>query len=164
MELVSNSKNQEYKDRSPDYYYANGMVAKNRKEYDKAVDYFIKALEIDKNYLYAYIDYSQILYETSKYDEEVKLLETANAHIKNDPDINLYLGNAYEDIGKYNLAIKAYENVLMSKPDEKDTLYYLSILYLISNNKEKAQKLIPKLEKVNMGLANEIHLLIKAMK
>ena len=53
-------------------------------------------------------------------------------------DISYYLATAYEDVKMYDEAIAQYNTTLKIKPDHKDSLYQLSILYITRGEKEKA--------------------------
>ena len=68
---------------------------------------------------------------------------------------------AYEDIGEYGKAVEAYLKVLSIKPDDKDTLYDLAELLIISGYRSEAEKLITKLNQLDKGQASKLELLMK---
>ncbi|MGA9109769.1 MAG: tetratricopeptide repeat protein [Smithella sp.] len=72
-----------------------------------------------------------------------------------------YLGNAYEDIGEYGKAVETYLKVLSIKPDDKDTLYDLAELLIISGYRSDAEKIITKLNPLDKGRASKLALLMK---
>ena len=149
---------------SPGYFYSLGVIAKNKREYDKAIEYYKKVMSLDDKYLDAYLDLGIIYYDQGQYDLEVENFLKATQLDQNNYDAYFYLGTAYEDKGLYDEAIVAYERALEIKPDDKDSLYYLSFLYILTGEKTKAFKLVPKLRELNPGLANEIKILLEVVK
>jgi tetratricopeptide (TPR) repeat protein len=154
----------EFTENNPDFYYSQGVIYSNKKEYEKAEACLKKAISKDVNYVDAYIKLGEIYYYLEKYDDEVKVLEVAKTIMPNDTDVYFSLANAYEDISKYDLAISAYEKNLELKPNDKDALYDICVLYIMTGLKNKAVKFIPTLSKMNPGLGKEIEMLISQTK
>jgi tetratricopeptide (TPR) repeat protein len=71
---------------------------------------------------------------------------------------------AYEDKSQYDLAIAEYKKVIELKPEYKDAIHGLGILYIMQGEKEKALELVPKLMELNIGLGNELKILIDRTK
>jgi tetratricopeptide (TPR) repeat protein len=150
-----------FTENSPDYYYSQGVIYHNKKEYDKAIQCLKKAILKDNKYADAYTELGQIYYDTGQYQQEVGVLESATQLVTNDPDVFLSLAMAYEDIGKYQDAIDNYKSTLTYRKDDKDALYDLCILELMTGNKNEAEFYIEELDKVNHGLAEEMKMLFK---
>jgi predicted negative regulator of RcsB-dependent stress response len=117
-----------FTDNSPDYYYSQGVIYTNKKEYAKAIECLKKAISKDSKYANAYVQLGEIYYETEQYDQEVNVLEYGIKLLPKDPDVSLSLAMAYEDIGKYQEAIDNYKSTLIYRNNDKDALYYLCIL------------------------------------
>ena len=49
-------------EKSPDYYYSVGQIEENKNNYDKAFEYYEKAISEDSTYADAYVGLSEILY------------------------------------------------------------------------------------------------------
>lgn len=156
--------NEDFSENSPNYFYGNGMVALNKKEYDKAMGYFNRAIELDKNYGEAYVELGEIYYEKGQYDLEVEVLSKAITLIKDDPDVYSSLAAAYEDKKQYDSAIENYKKALTLRPKDKDTLYALGILYLVQGDKQEASGYISKIFPLDAGLAGELEKIMEQMK
>jgi S1-C subfamily serine protease len=145
---------------SPDFYYAQGTIYANKKDYDRAEENFKNAIRMDHNYVNAYASLGDLYYDTERYDEEVKMLENARLILPDDPDINTALGAAYEDVARFDEAIAAFKRVLKSRPDDKDALYWVCVLDLVTAQDNDASNYLPKLKKVNAGTGKEIEMLL----
>jgi tetratricopeptide (TPR) repeat protein len=145
---------------SPDYFYAEGVINTNKKNFAKAEENFKNAIRIDKNYVNAYTNLGDLYYETGRYNDGVEILESARTILPNDPDINYALGLAYETISRYDEAIAAYKTVLGSRPEDKDALYYVCLLDLITGRSEEVSNYVPRLKRLNIGIGKEIEMLM----
>jgi S1-C subfamily serine protease len=144
---------------SADYYYAQGTIDSDKKDYDKAEQNFKNAIRVDKNYVNAYTGLADVYYQIGRYDDEIETLEDARRILPDDPDINLSLGNGYEDISRYTDAIAAYKKVLKSRPEDKDALYQVCLLDLVTGRNEDVSNYLPRLKRLNTGLGEEIEML-----
>lgn len=151
---VLDGKEKGFTEDSPEYFYSLGTLAKNGRDYDKAEYYFLKAIDQNKEYVNAYIDLGNVLYEKGLYEKELKVLKIAVQLDPKNSDAYYCLAMAYEDSGMYDSAIAAYKKVLEIKPDDKDSIYSLGILYIAQGEKNKALELVPRLSKLNVGLGN----------
>lgn len=149
---------------SPEFLYSKGVIAQNKREYDKAVDYFKRAISIDDKYVQAYLDLGLVYDEKSMYDEELTVLKKAVQLDPNNSDAHYYLAWAYENEGLFDNAISAYERVLKIRPSEKDALYELGILYIVQGQSNKAAALVPRLATLNPGTCNELRKLLMRVK
>ena len=159
IEKVSEGDREFTKD-SPDFFYAEGTINANKKDYDQAERNFKDAIKIDRNYVNAYTSLGDLYYETERYDEEVEMLENARLILPNDPDINAALAAAYEDVARFDEAIAAYKKVLKSRPDDKDALYWVCLLDLVTGQNDDASHYLPRLKRLNTGTGKEIEMLM----
>jgi tetratricopeptide (TPR) repeat protein len=150
-----------FTENSPDYYYSQGVIYSNKKEYEKAIVCLKKAIQIDDKYAGAYTQLGEIYYDTGQYQQEVTVLENAKQLLPNDPDVFLSLAMADEDIGKYQDAIDDYKSTLTYRNNDKDALYALCFLEIMVGNRNEATNDIEELAKVNFGLADEMKMLLK---
>jgi S1-C subfamily serine protease len=148
-------------EKSPDYYYSVGQIEENKNNYDKAFEYYEKAISEDSTYADAYVGLGDVYYEKGQYDLEVFNFEKAVELDPHNYSYLYYLGNAYEDIGEYGKAVETYLKVLSIKPDDKDTLYDLAELLIISGYRSDAEKIITKLNPLDKGRASKLALLMK---
>ena len=149
---------------SPGYFYSLGIIAKNKKEYDRAEENFKKAISLDEKYADAYTELGLIYYDKGLYDLEIEMFKKTVDLDSNDSNAHYYLATAYEDISQYDLAIDEYKKVIELKPNDTDAIYSLVIIYLMQGEKIKALKLANKLVELNPGLGNELKMLMNRMK
>ena len=80
-------------EKSPDYYYSLGQIEDNKNNFDKAFEYYQKAIAEDNTYADAYIGLGGIYYEKGQYDLEVSnYLKAVELNPKNYSYL-YYLGN-----------------------------------------------------------------------
>ena len=144
---------------SAEYWYSEGVLAENRKQYSVAIQYFQKALALDDKYVDADIELGNIFYEQGAYDKQVKVLRHAVAVAPQNADAWYYLAQAYENMGQFDSAAAAYRKGLEIKPDDKDSMFQLGIIYIIRGSKDKARELATKLVDFNPGLGQELRVL-----
>lgn len=148
---------------SPDYFYVNGILAENEKDYNTAIELFEKTIDIKPEYTAAYLELGYIYYDKNLYDKQLEMFKKAVELDPNNSEAHFYLAAAYEDKGQYDLAIAEYKKVIELKPENKDAASQLGVLYIMMGEKEKALELVPKLIELNPGLGNELKALIDRM-
>jgi S1-C subfamily serine protease len=145
---------------SPDFYYAQGTIYANKKDYERAEENFKNAIRVDHNYVNAYRSLGDLYYDTGRYDDEIAVLEDAKTILPDDPDINVDLAAAYENMSRFDEAIAAYKKVLEFRPEDKDALYWVCLLDLVSGQNDDALNYLPKLKRLNTGTGKEIEMLM----
>jgi|SRR5208283_2373251 len=140
-----------FTEESPAYLYAQGTLARNKKDFDSAISYFKRCIAIDDKYVDAYLDLGDVYDEKGLYDEELEVLKKAVELDPNNPDAYYSLAQAFEKKGLYDSASLAFKKELEIKHDDKDAMYSLGILYLAQGKKDKAAQLVPKLSELNPG-------------
>jgi tetratricopeptide (TPR) repeat protein len=149
---------------SPALYFSQGSLAQNKKEWDKAISYYRKAILLDDSYAPAYIGLGWDYYQKGDYHAEVDSYLKATVAASNDDLAFYYLGGAYEDLGQFDKAIDAYTKALQINPNNKDALHDLSIVYLASGQNAKARALLPRLFARDQGWGYEIRALAERVR
>jgi S1-C subfamily serine protease len=145
---------------SPGYYYSLGNLADNKRQWDRAIQLYAKALSVDPNYTDAYMGLAGDYYEEGDYRQEVSNYEKAAISNPGNADAWYYLGTAYEDVGEFDDAVVAYNKALMINPAYKDALHDLSLVYIATGNTKKARGLLSRLMAADRGWGKELQLLI----
>lgn len=149
---------------SPALYFSQGSLAENKKDWDKAISYYRKAINLDDNYAAAYMGLGWDYYQKGDFHAEVDNYLKATAAAPNDDLAFYYLGGAYEDLGQFDKAISAYTKALQINPDNKDALHDLSIVYLATGQTAKVRVLLPRLFRLDPGWGYEIRALVERLK
>jgi S1-C subfamily serine protease len=149
---------------SPAYYYSLGNLADNKRQWDRAIELYQKALALDDKYSDAYVGLGGDYYEKGQYNLEVDNYQKAAVIAQDNEQMWYWLGTAYEDTGQFDLAEVTYIRALGIKPDLKDALHDLAIVYLAQGKVEEAKKLLPRLTALNRGWGEKLRLLIARMK
>jgi len=149
---------------SPELYYSRGNLADNRKHWDEAIKYYLKALALDDTYADAYIGLGGDYYEKGQFDLEVASYEKATIADPKNRDAFHLLGTAYEDTSRYKDAIDAYEKALAIDPTYKDALHDLSVVYIVEGKSDRAKQLVPRLMAVDKGWGIELRILLARLK
>ncbi len=66
----------------------------------------------------------------------------------------------YENMSRFDEAIAAYKKVLEFRPEDKDALYWVCLLDLVSGQNDDALNYLPKLKRLNTGTGKEIEMLM----
>lgn len=150
-EKYSQSVDKYKKDKSYSGYYRLATFYRERKEYNKAIDAYKKAIEKKNNYYYAYYDLGNTYRDIADYGNAVK---SYNAAINiNDKAYYAHcdLGVTYRYLKDYSNAIDQYKKAIDIDKKNDDAYRGLGIIYLkieeYSNaldNFKKATELNPK--------------------
>ena len=120
-------------------YFWIGNSYYNLENYDKAIDFFLKALDYNKNFfesnnetIHYHLAYSY--FKKKEYLEAIDYFQKLNLNkkVKQKFKIDSYLrlGDSFFAIQKYNLSLNQYLNVLKSNYENKDyALYQISLCY-----------------------------------
>ena len=149
---------------SPALYFSQGSLAENKKDWDKAIGYYRKAILLDDSYAPAYLGLGWDYYQKGDFQAEVDNYLKATVAAPTDDQAFYYLGGAYEDQGQFDRAISAYIKALQINPDNKDALHDLAIVYLATGRTAKARLLLPRLFALNHGWGYEIRALAERVK
>jgi len=132
------------------YIYINmGNVYFSLDLYEPALDEYEKALDIDKNNVFAKINQSYALY---KLDEEETALSNLSLITEENPSnaIAYYLkGLIYKETLEYDLAITEFEKVAELVPQNYKLICELAQLYQDNDQLIKATEFYVKLGKLN---------------
>ncbi len=102
-----------------------GMISDDRGEYDKAVEFFNRALRYDDTNPDIHKNLSLALRHKKDMEGALEAAQRSVTLGANDPDSRLLLGNIYSESGRYDEAIGAYRDVLEKAPDNPRAHYNL---------------------------------------
>jgi len=129
----------------PEIWNCLGIAYSSKRDFDKAIGAYEKALSLDNEYRFVYSNlghlYLSIFLETKNLKTYQKSLQYFKKAIEFDPDFSLAyydLGMAYIQGGNLDGAIYCWERALEMKPDFGRTLYDLAFAYLGKGDKAKA--------------------------
>src|SRR4029077_8160460 len=146
---------------SASYYYSLGQLEEDKHNFDKALAYYRKALSLDDTFSDAYLGVGGIFYEKGDYKSEVTYYEKAVALAPNDYEAVNLLGSAYEDDSRYFDAIRMYKKAIELKSDDKNSMFSLAFLSVLTGDIVTARQILPSLMKLDEGIGKEIEALIR---
>jgi superkiller protein 3 len=114
-------------------WFNKGYNAVENKEYDKAISFYLRVIEIDPDYATAYYNLGLVYGNQGNNTKAIELYEKA---IELKPDYaKAYnnLGLAYKNQGNLTKAIESYEKSIEIDPDYAEAYYNLGIAYHNSN-------------------------------
>ncbi|MCF7886085.1 MAG: tetratricopeptide repeat protein [Candidatus Marinimicrobia bacterium] len=123
------------------YFYRAIVHSSNEKrDYQKSIKLFKKAVEIRDDYLEAWNNMGNVYVEMGKYKDAIESYKKA-VEIRYDwPDAWFNVGYAYTEMGKYKDAIESYKKAVKIKDDHPEAWYNLGDAYA---NIEKFNKVLP---------------------
>ncbi len=119
-------------------WFSKGYDADNLKLYDKAIEYYQKAININPKYVEAYNNMG-IIY--SKQGNDNKALEMYEKAISINPEhASTYanMGAAYNNKGDFDKAIKLYGKAININPSDAESYYNMGLAYDHKGNYDKA--------------------------
>ena len=122
-------------------YFSLGQIyQKYKPDYDKAIEYYGKAVELNPNYAEAYFNLGNLYLKYKQdYDKAIECYGEARFFREAAAEVNYNLGYAYQ-IGKqdYDKAIKYYEKTIKYDPDYMDAYIGLGDIYQQQGEASKA--------------------------
>ena len=129
----------------PDAWTYLGIAYTVKSEFQKALEYFDKALTLDSSSALIHDNlgflHFSIYQKTGKIEDNAAALRNFQMAVDLDPRLaSAYngLGGAYKVVGQLEKAISAWEKSLEIHPDYGFPLYNLGVLYLQKGNKDQA--------------------------
>lgn len=107
----------------------SGIIYDDRSEYDRAVEYFKRALKYDENNVITYRNLSIAYRHKGDLDNALEAIEEGIDLDEENVNNQLLLGNILFELGKYEKAIDQFRNVLDMSPDNPTALYNLAQSY-----------------------------------
>jgi tetratricopeptide (TPR) repeat protein len=110
-----------------------GVVFKERKEFDRAVELFEKSLGADRNYTAVYYNLGDVQYRLGNYENAIAYLKqalTGKLNPKLQLDILNKLGRTYSAMGQTEKAIETFEEAVKIFPSSIVLLNNLGVQYI----------------------------------
>jgi tetratricopeptide (TPR) repeat protein len=107
-----------------------GLYFSSMGDKQKAITAFDNCLALDYTYMFAYREKAIVLFETSKYEEAIKVLEKATTLQNNFDEGYYWMGQCYEKLKNINASAENYQKALLYNPDfteAKDALAKLGV-------------------------------------
>ncbi len=143
------------------YIYYGELLIRNGGNVDEGVHWIKKALTVNPNNRYAYMDLIQIYLNTGKTEEAFKLINEAESKFPNDAFLLFLKGKAYYMIELYRNAETYLEKSVEIDNSNIEALKLLAEIYVINNKLDKASNLYEKLIKSGIISKDMIIKLIK---
>ncbi|MCM8830993.1 MAG: tetratricopeptide repeat protein [Candidatus Omnitrophica bacterium] len=125
-------------------YINNGIIYFNNKEYQKAIDEFKKALEINPNYYEAYLNLGYVETALKHYNKAIDYFKEV---IKLSPSLvkaYVEIANIYFELTQKDEAMFYYKKALEFQPDNIEALVGLGFVYNSLNKYSEAKELFKK--------------------
>lgn len=125
--------------------------------YDKAIVYALKALELDNNNPAILFEISQLYTYTNSFGSAIEYAEKAVKYEDNNEWYNLQLAYLYKSSGLHKEATVVFEKILKNNPQKVNNYFYLIESYKYIGQNLKAVETLEKLEKL-IGVNEETSL------
>lgn len=122
-----------------------GQVSKKMGENRMAEEFWLKAIQVQPDYLYPYLSLGALYYQKGDFiSGEVILLKAKEVH--NTPNVISLLALNKIGLEKYSESIGLIEERFGRKPKEYELRFILGVAYLKSGDKSKAKELLLELK------------------
>lgn len=109
-------------------HYGYGMLLSRLGDQTSAVQHLKKALEISALNPYYLMELGWVYFSEGDYQKSVAILASATG-IVDDVNAKFYLGRAQMELGKLDLAVEKFEEVIKTKTNYNQVYYYLGEAY-----------------------------------
>lgn len=121
-----------------EYFLNAGVAYKNAGSSRRAEELFLKALELDPQYLSALNNIGVLYLEKNEHDKAIHYFGNAIKISPEDPEIYVNMGIAFFKKNEFNKARIYFEEALKLKNKLYQPYFYLGIIYLNQNDRERA--------------------------
>ncbi|NQS97241.1 MAG: tetratricopeptide repeat protein [candidate division Zixibacteria bacterium] len=148
-------------------FYNEGVPFFNDQKYEKALDYFEKAVIVDPTNIEGYKErgmcYLQLSNEAEDPEQKAELIENAIADYKHfismdteaeDLAVRINLANIYFQNNRFDEAVPAYKAMLDLEPDNITAISQLALIYQEQGDSEKAIEMYEKVLKTKSDKPN----------
>ena len=132
---------------------ARGVSLMRLNRFADAAQEFRKAIEIDPEYEYGYINLAITFFHQARYDEALQALKTAEPLAPENPHLNYVLGRTNMLMGDERAAIGPFALVLEQDRNDAYSNYYLGTLYLGEGRVEEASELLRRTTLIDPAIA-----------
>jgi curved DNA-binding protein CbpA len=126
----ANQKNRaRYSSQNSQDYYFKGIQKSQEREYQKAIDYYTKAIELDSSFVEAYLKRCEM---RSKLGDNKGVLEDCSRVLEIDSTVakaHYYQGRARYRLGYTQSAIDSYSEAIRQEKDYAQAYYYRGVAY-----------------------------------
>ncbi|PJA29263.1 MAG: hypothetical protein CO189_02995 [candidate division Zixibacteria bacterium CG_4_9_14_3_um_filter_46_8] len=118
-----------------------GMAYKHSSNSRKAIREFNRAIKLNEHHLQSITNLITAYYETGRYEEALRITETAQAAFPDNPRIRSIYGILLFTVGKCEKGRGIVEEVVSKYPNDADAISNLGVMYEQQGDKLKAQEL-----------------------
>jgi len=121
-----------------EYFLNAGVAYKNAGNGKRAEELFLRALELDSQYLSALNNLGVLYLERNDYDKAIHYFGNALKISPGDPEIYVNIGIAFFKKNEFNKARNYFEEALKLNNKLYQSYFYLGVIYLNQNDREGA--------------------------
>ena len=122
-------------------WFQKGYKAQIDKEYDKAISFYLRYIELDPDYAIAYYNLGNAYYDQGNHTKAIESYKKAIELNPDDAQAYYNLGYAYREQGNNAKAIESYKKAIELDPDYAKPYYNLGLAYYNQGNLTKAIEL-----------------------
>ena len=120
-----------------DALHTYGLCLVRLKEYDRAIEIFLKIINTDQNLGDVWYSLGRTYLIIDDFENAIRALHCAEGCVSNDSDVHFYLGMCFEKVGQFSQAIESYQKAL-SLCDSVEVHINISFCYFYSGNQQLA--------------------------
>ncbi|MBN2342178.1 MAG: zinc-ribbon domain-containing protein [Deltaproteobacteria bacterium] len=139
-------------------HYLLGTIAQSIKQFDKALASYQKAIELDAEYIEAYVSMATVYMETENTKKAMKTLDTASAAVPGSALIKLTLADGHAANEDYTSAVVSLNEALEIEPENPIIHFKMAQMYRKMEELQDAQNAldeVARLEPTFPGLSVE---------
>ena len=110
-------------------WFQKGYKAQIDKEYDKAISFYLRYIELDPDYAIAYYNLGNAYYDQGNHTKAIESYKKAIELNPDDAQAYYNLGYAYREQGNNAKAIESYKKAIELNPDDASAYDNMGIVY-----------------------------------
>ena len=115
-----------------------GVAYHDREEYEKAIEAYRKAIDLDPRYFETFCNLGTVYHDVKEYEKAEEMYKREIAINPKYPKVYNNLGALYNDTGEYEKAIDAYRKAIELRPDQMEMHFNLGLAYQHAGEYEKS--------------------------
>lgn len=130
--------------------FALGSLSHRRKDYAKALDYYRRIIDVDRNHILSMLGAAEVLKDMGRLQDVEEVLLRAQQIDEKHPIVQRKIGALYLGTGFYKLAIEHLNRAIPYMEDDCDALFDIGCAYIKSGERSEGVKFL----RMGFDLAN----------
>ncbi|PJE69443.1 MAG: hypothetical protein COU98_02010, partial [Candidatus Staskawiczbacteria bacterium CG10_big_fil_rev_8_21_14_0_10_38_10] len=141
-------------------YFDLGLARLLQEKYDESIETYKKAVSLDDKVIESHWNLGIAYLSAKRYKEGLEEINIAHqmgySYYRPDPNITLFIAQAFSEVGDYSRAISLCDFILNTNPDNIKAMANKAVNLAKLGDKDEALKLVEKISEIDSEAAKEL--------